>query len=409
MASIPRAGHLDSSLAFLREGYEFVGRRCRALGVDVFRTRLLGRSFHCAQGAEAAAAFYEPGRFTRVGALPSSVLKLLQDKGSVATLDAAAHRHRKAMLMSLMTPAAMAGMADRAAAALRQRAEAWPGQGDVVLHAEFRASLGQAVCDWAGLALGPAAQARLTGQLGAMIDNAGRIGPANWIARLRRQGAERDLAQRIRAVREGRAAAPEGSALQVIAGHRDPNGALLPEAVAAVELLNILRPTVAVARFMVFAALSLHEHPALRPGLAEPERLLAFVQEVRRLAPFFPIVGGIARQGFTWRGMDFPAGSRFILDLYGTNRDARSWEAPLEFRPERFLGWAGDPFTLIPQGGGDHFTGHRCAGEWLTIALMQAMLPVLALELRYQVPPQDLSVKLSRMPALPRSGFVVRA
>ncbi|NKE46098.1 cytochrome P450 [Roseomonas frigidaquae] len=409
MASIPRAGHLDSSLAFLREGYEFVGRRCRSLGVDLFRTRLLGRTFHCAQGAEAAAMFYHPGRFTRAGALPSSVLKLLQDEGSVATLDAAAHRHRKAMLMSLMSPAALEDMAARAAVALRRRAESWPARGEVGLHAEFRASLGEAVCDWAGLALEPAAQARLTDQLGAMIDNAGRIGPANWIARLRRQGAERDLARRIAAVREGRATAPEGSALQVIAFHQNPDGSLLSEALAAVELLNILRPTVAIARFMVFAALALHEHPAARPGLAEPDRLLAFVQEVRRLAPFFPIVGGIARSGFSWRGVDFPAGSRFILDLYGTNRDGRSWEAPLEFRPDRFLGWAGNPFTLIPQGGGDHFTGHRCAGEWLTIAVMQAMLRVLALELHYQVPPQDLSVDLSRMPALPRSGFLVRA
>ena len=30
---------------------------------------------------------------------------------------------------------------------------------------------------------------------------------------------------------------------------------------AAVELLNVLRPTVAVDRFIVFAALALHRHP----------------------------------------------------------------------------------------------------------------------------------------------------
>ena len=47
--------------------------------------------------------FYEPDRFTRRSAIPITALLLPQDLGSAATLDAEAHRHRKRMLMSLMT------------------------------------------------------------------------------------------------------------------------------------------------------------------------------------------------------------------------------------------------------------------------------------------------------------------
>ncbi len=86
---------------------------------------------------------------------------------------------------------------------------------------------------------------------------------------------------------------------------------------------------------------------------------------------------------------------------------ARLWERPEEFRPERFRGRAASPFDLIPQGGGDHHRGHRCAGEWVTVELMKAALSQLAEFMTYDVPAQDLRVSLSRAPAIPRSRFVI--
>ena len=71
------------------------------------------------------------------------------------------------------------------------------------------------------------------------------------------------------------------------------------------------------------------------------------------------------------------------------------------------MGWQGDPYTLIPQGGGDHYFNHRCAGEWLTIAVMKEAVKALTKQIDYDVPPQDLTVNLSRMPALPESRFVI--
>ncbi|HZD91297.1 MAG TPA: cytochrome P450 [Pseudolabrys sp.] len=399
---------MDSSLAFKSEGYAFIGNRCQQLGSDIFEARLLGKRYYCTTGSDAARMFYTPGRFTREGGLPVSTLKLLQDEGSVAVLDGDAHRRRKAMMLSLMTPARLDEMAALAAERLRAAARGWQGGERVRLHDAFRRVLGGAVCAWAGVPVDAERLESLTGEIGAMIDNAGTVGPQNWKARSQRRRAEKFLNGLVEDVRQGESMPPPASALAVIAAHKDGEGELLPPAVAAVEMLNILRPTVAIARFMTFAVLALYQHPETRDLLAGDDHYVeAFVQEVRRLSPFFPVVAGVAKEPFTWRDHHFEAGDRFILDLYGTDRDGRAWDDPESFRPERFLRWPGDAFTMIPQGGGDHLENHRCAGEWLTIAVMKSMLRVLTREIDYDVPGQDLSVDLSQLPALPKSGFVI--
>jgi fatty-acid peroxygenase len=96
-----------------------------------------------------------------------------------------------------------------------------------------------------------------------------------------------------------------------------------------------------------------------------------------------------------------------LLDLYGTNHDARLWDKPDEFRPERFRKWSGSAFNFIPQGGGNHYRNHRCPGEWITIELMKDAVEFLAESIAYDIPPQDLRISMSRMPAIPRSRFVI--
>lgn len=242
-----------------------------------------------------------------------------------------------------------------------------------------------------------------------MVEGAGSVGPRNWRGQLLRTRTERWARGIIEKARRGRLGADEGSAVHVITWHRDLDGELLDKKVAAVELINVLRPVVAVGRYVIFAALALHEHPEclrkLRTG--DDDYLELFVQEVRRFYPFFPFVGGRARERFDWRGRHFAEGAWVLLDLYGTNRDARIWEEPHAFRPERFRDWDGSAFNFIPQGGGDHNNGHRCPGEWITIKLTERPARLLATAVRYDVPEQDLGIDLSRMPAIPRSRFVI--
>jgi fatty-acid peroxygenase len=166
---------------------------------------------------------------------------------------------------------------------------------------------------------------------------------------------------------------------------------------------------VAVAVYFTFIAQALHEHPELRARLASQANGFTdhFVQEVRRFYPFFPAVAARVREGFDWQGYRFPAGMRVLLDLYGTNHDERLWDSPQRFKPDRFARRQRTAFDFIPQGGGDHATGHRCPGEAVTVELMKTATRFLTRDLEYQIPPQDLTIDFTRLPALPRSHVVM--
>lgn len=78
------------------------------------------------------------------------------------------------------------------------------------------------------------------------------------------------------------------------------------------------------------------------------------------------------------------------------------------FLPECFGEWIESPFDLIPQDGGDHQTGHRCAREWITIETMKAAMDLLAHQMDFEVSEHDLSYDLIQMPKLSKSGFIIR-
>ncbi|MER7460182.1 cytochrome P450 [Micromonospora sp. NPDC126480] len=408
MATMPVDRSPDSTLAFLRSGYRFISERCDRHGSDIFATRLLLERTICLRGRPAAELFYDNERFVRAGALPMRAQRTLTGVGGVQGLDGAEHTNRKAMFMSLMTPSAVGRLGQLFEDEWRARIPVWESSGPVVLYREVARVLTRAVCAWAGVPLPESQVRRRTAQLHAMIEGAAAIGPGHWKGLLARRLGQRWVGDLIDRERIGTLPAPEGSALRVIAEHRDARGRLLPRRIAAVELLNVLRPTVAVDRYIVFAALALHDHPGWRERVRESaETTEAFVQEVRRYYPFFPVTAARVRRSFDWQGHHFPRGRRVLLDLYGTNHHRALWPSPEEFRPDRFAGWRGDPYSFVPQGGGEHLAGHRCAGEWVTIELMKRAVHLLTTAMAYEVPPQNLALDLGRMPALPPSGFLV--
>lgn len=409
MDAIPREAAPDSTLALARDPYGFIADRCRRHGSDAFEARIMLQRTICLTGHDAAALFYDPERFMRAGAAPGRLEKALFGRGGVQGLDGEAHRNRKRMLMSLMTPERLGALGEIAEECWRRYARQWQTRDSVVLYDQVQRLLCEAVCRWAGVPLADPEVESRSAELTALFEQAGAVGPKYWWGRLARRRAERWAGDVIAGVRAGRLHPPEHSAAHVIAGHRDPDGALLRPPVAAVELLNVLRPAVAVAVFVTFAAVALHQYPAARRGLQADAHgyLDLFVQEVRRFYPFFPAVAARVRRDFEWRGYRFPARRRVLLDLYGTNHDGRVWENPDAFLPERFMRWDEGPYNFIPQGGGDHYLGHRCAGEWGTLELMRVAVRFLSEELAFRVPEQDLSIDRSRLPALPRSRVVL--
>jgi fatty-acid peroxygenase len=186
---------------------------------------------------------------------------LQQDLGSVAVLDGEEHRHRKAMFLSLMTPDGITAATEAFAEQWRAAVGRWAKRDTVVLHHAVEEVLFRAACAWVGVPLPEAAAYRRTRQLTAMIEGAGSPGPRMWRGMLLRMRAEAWIRDMIERVRAGTLAVPEGCPIQVVAGHRERDGRPLDTATAAVEVINLLSPTVAVARYVTFAAMALHEHP----------------------------------------------------------------------------------------------------------------------------------------------------
>lgn len=407
MVGFPRSPAFDDSIALLREGYGFISRRCDELGSDAFATRLMLKQVICMRGAEAAGVFYYPDRFSRRGAMPNVTLGLLQDKGSVQQLDGEAHRQRKALFLSLLLAGDQLRILTELFREEWQRAlTCWKARGSICLFDEVSQILTRAVTGWVGLPEDPR-NARLCGDLMAMIENPARVDPRALLALLRRRRTETHVTSLVHRTRSGAFRPPNGSPLEAITAHRDADGALLDPAAAAVEIINLLRPVVAIGRYLTFTALALHELPQWRARFAEGDEasLESFVEEVRRITPFFPCIGGRVRQPFSWRGHKFAQDDWVLLDLYGTNLDPARFANPEHPDPSRAASWREQGFDFIPQGGGYAALTHRCPGEAMTVALMKETVRMLTRQMSYAVPQQDLSVDHSRIPALPRSGF----
>jgi fatty-acid peroxygenase len=269
----------------------------------------------------------------------------------------------------------------------------------------------RAACRWTGTPMPPERDVPIVaGALASLVDGFGAVGPRHWLARVSRRRLERWGADVVRAVRDGTQPVDPEAPLARLANHRE-HGELLDERVAAVELLNLVRPITAIAWYASFVVHALEAHRLWRERLRSSgdAELEAFVQEVRRRYPFTPFVGARVTRPFAWRGETFEQGTLVILDVVGTDNDPRTWDDPTAFRPERFLDREPDAFGFIPQGGGSHSDGHRCAGERITIEGMLATTAFFAREIHYEVPRQDLGIPMGRIPTRPRSGMIVTA
>jgi len=130
----------------------------------------------------------------------------------------------------------------------------WRDGGRVVVFDAAVRVIGLAICGWAGLPLTSHNARRRVWDLEQIVDGFGGIGPRHVAARLARRRSERWVSGLVHNVRAGRHQAPPGSALEVVANHRQWDGKQLDDHTAAVELLNIIRPTAAIAWFVSFAA-----------------------------------------------------------------------------------------------------------------------------------------------------------
>ncbi|MEV4334487.1 cytochrome P450 [Streptomyces sp. NPDC049597] len=404
----------DATLSALTQGYAWLPDLLRREGGAPVHTRFLGRRAIVLHGVDAARFFYDERHVVRRAALPGPVVETLFGRGAVHTLDGESHRVRKALLVSLLKDeAAVGSLAERAGTEWDLAARSWATTTRTELFTEAARVITRAACSWAGMPLGDDEVPAVADDLAAMVDGFATAGPRHWRARQARIRQEARIAELIEAVRDDAVpdedGAPRGSALRAVALHHEADGRRLDTHTAAVEVLNIVRPTVAVAWYLTFAAHALHRWPQHRDALrtGDPAYAESFAHEVRRFYPFVPFVAGLAPADVRYEDTEIAEGTLVVLDVYGHQHDPALWPHPYAFDPARFAaGPPADPYAFIPQGGGDAATGHRCPGEDVTIALL-ATLAVRLARLVYEVPPQDLSISLSRIPTRPADGFVI--
>ncbi|MBD8024727.1 cytochrome P450 [Microbacterium gallinarum] len=415
---------IDDGLRFAARGYDFsasMWRRARR-GARAVPMQLLWREALFVRGADGVDVFYDDRLVARHGAMPSIVQETLFGHGSVHSLDGDDHRHRKATFVDVAYEDAQV---ERLTPLLEREWQAeladWIAGGRRSAYDAAVGALGRAITTWAGLPGTAAARTRWSARLAQIVDGFGApYSPAFLQAQLNRAWSDRHAARLIEAVRAGSLSAPPGTALAEWAWHTNRDGALLTPHLAGVELQNSIRPMVAVARFVAFAAKRLREQPEWRGRIAAEtgERgslvggplALAFAQEVRRVSPFVPMLPGWAIADVELDGQRVGKGGRVVLDILGSNTDDESWARPGDFDPERFVGV--DDYealrAFVPHGGAEVRTGHRCPGEKLALAGLSAAIAVLS-DPRLTVLPQGLSVNRRRLPTKPSSGAKVRA
>jgi fatty-acid peroxygenase len=367
---------LRSDLAWrlLRDGYQALPEeRRRRDGADHFVTRMLGRRAVVVRGEDGARLFYDGDVVARSGAIPPPLAWLLFGRGAVHGMDGTAHRARKAMFLDLLTPERVDPLVSAVANRLEQRMPDWHQGANV--YDELVEVYGGAVLSWAGIRLDDAEAMRISHRLAEIVGGFGFAGTAylrGWRSRLQLERWARGL---VRGTRDGTLLTRRDSPLAVIAGHDE-----LDERTAAVELLNILRPTVAVTWPATMAIADLLHRPD-REDIVTTDRLVPYLHECRRLQPFVPALAGKARRASELSGVEVRPGDRIVLDVVGTHTDPRTWARQAhygkeveDFDPQHFEGGEPSPYAFVPQGGGDPTTGHRCPGEPLTVRLLQTTL-----------------------------------
>jgi cytochrome P450 len=115
---------------------------------------------------------------------------------------------------------------------------------------------------------------------------------------------------------------------------------------------------------------------AALPEMPELDRTLL---ETERLYPPLIFAMRSVKRSFTFRGIEIPAGEFACYSPYYTGRMPELWDAPLEFRPERFAHTEVAPYTLLAFGGG----WRTCIGK--RFARMEATLVAAAILRRFDI------------------------
>jgi cytochrome P450 len=126
----------------------------------------------------------------------------------------------------------------------------------------------------------------------------------------------------------------------------------------------------------------------------------ACIKEILRLYAGVPVAVRVTGRPVEVRGLVIPAHRPLMAFLICMQRDARSFERPLEFLPERWLEGSTlfmDPSAYMPFGTGPHI----CLGETAAKLIMRRLVPAICSRFAIRTETPGLVPVLVRIVALP--------
>ncbi len=217
------------------------------------------------------------------------------------------------------------------------------------------------------------AEARPTGGIGRALDRLDEV----IYEEIARRRSQQDLGERA-------------DILSLLMLARDEDGQAMSDQELRDELVTLLlagHETTATA--VAWAVERLVRHPAkLARLVAEVDRgegdeyMQAVISETLRVRPVVPMVVRVLQAPLQVGGRELPAGARVVPSIYLTNRNPKVYDAPQEFRPERFLDKPPETFSWIPFGGGIR----RCIGASFATLEMKLILQTVLQELAPELP-----------------------
>jgi cytochrome P450 len=216
-----------------------------------------------------------------------------------------------------------------------------------------------------------------------------------------------------------------GDVVSMLVAARDEDGSRLsPQQIRDQLLTLFMAGHETTANALSWACYLLAQHPAVtRKLLAELDRQLGgrdplpadlerlpyldwVVKEVLRIYPPAASALRVARDSFTWKGYQVPAGSVVIYSPYITHRMPQYYPAPHAFRPERFdpAGHPPPPYAYIPFGSGPR----TCIGMSFATMEMKTALPMILQRYRLALVPGQRVDATLHVTIQPRYGVRMR-
>ncbi|KAL6885563.1 hypothetical protein ACP4OV_010342 [Aristida adscensionis] len=134
----------------------------------------------------------------------------------------------------------------------------------------------------------------------------------------------------------------------------------------------------------------------------------AILKETMRIHPAAPMLAPhVAREDVSVGGYDIPAGTTVFINVWSIGRDPEVWDAPEEFRPERFtaskaVDVRGQDFELLPFGSGRRM----CPGYPLALKVMMLSIANLVHGFEWRLPDgmteEELNMEEVFLLAMPR-------